>query len=78
MVVCNMERFVAESIESILNQTFPDFEFIIVDFGSTDRSKPIPAQGGSKYLLMQQHQKTRVVVNHAINLNAFPREAEMP
>jgi glycosyltransferase involved in cell wall biosynthesis len=41
MVVRNMERYVAESIESILSQTFADFEFNIVDFGSTDRSQAI-------------------------------------
>jgi glycosyltransferase involved in cell wall biosynthesis len=41
MVVCNVDRFLAEAIESILRQTFRDFEFIIVDFGSTDKSKTI-------------------------------------
>lgn len=41
MVVCNVERFLAEAIESILSQTFRDFEFVIVDFGSTDRSQAI-------------------------------------
>lgn len=41
MVVCNVERFLAEAIESILNQTFRDFEFIIVDFGSADDSQAI-------------------------------------
>jgi glycosyltransferase involved in cell wall biosynthesis len=39
MVVCNVDRFLAGAIESILQQTYPDFEFIIVDFGSTDGSK---------------------------------------
>jgi len=43
MVVCNVDRYLAEAIESILDQTFRDFEFIIVDFGSTDRSKEIVA-----------------------------------
>jgi glycosyltransferase involved in cell wall biosynthesis len=41
MVVRNVDRFLGEAIESILGQTFKEFEFIIVDFGSTDRSKAI-------------------------------------
>jgi glycosyltransferase involved in cell wall biosynthesis len=41
MVVRNVETFLAESIESVLEQTFRDFEFIILDFGSTDQSKAI-------------------------------------
>jgi len=38
MPVYNGERFLREAIESILNQTFTDFEFIIVDDGSTDNT----------------------------------------
>jgi len=34
----NAERFLSEAIESILNQTFRDYEFIIFDDGSTDKS----------------------------------------
>jgi glycosyltransferase involved in cell wall biosynthesis len=41
MVVCNVDRFLAAAIESILRQTFTEFEFIIVDFGSMDNSKSI-------------------------------------
>jgi len=41
MSVFNGEDFLRESIESILNQTFKDFEFIIVDDGSTDGTKRI-------------------------------------
>lgn len=43
MVIRDVERFLPEAIESILNQTLRDLEFIIVDFGSTDRSKQIAA-----------------------------------
>jgi len=38
MPVYNAERYVAEAVESILNQTLGDFEFLIIDDGSTDRS----------------------------------------
>jgi len=38
MAVYNGEKYLAEAIESILRQTFRDFEFIIVDDGSTDRT----------------------------------------
>ncbi len=38
MLTYNREGFVSRAIESILIQTEPDFEFIIVDNGSNDRS----------------------------------------
>lgn len=38
MPVYNGNRFLREAIESILNQTFTDFEFLIIDDGSTDNS----------------------------------------
>ena len=41
MPLFNGERFVREAIESILNQTFTDFEFLIIDDGSTDGSVEI-------------------------------------
>jgi glycosyltransferase involved in cell wall biosynthesis len=39
--VYNGERFLGQTIESILGQTFTDFELIICDNGSTDRTKEI-------------------------------------
>jgi len=41
MALHNTERYVQAAVESILNQTFPDFELIVVDDGSTDRSAEI-------------------------------------
>jgi len=41
MPTFNGEKFIGEAIESILNQTFRDFEFIIVDDGSSDKTEEI-------------------------------------
>ena len=41
MPVYNAERFLREAMESILQQTFRDFELIVIDDGSTDESSGI-------------------------------------
>jgi len=41
MLTYNRENFVSRAIESVLKQTFPDFEFIIINNGSIDRSGEI-------------------------------------
>ena len=41
MPVYNAEKFLKEAIDSILNQTFKDFEFLIINDASTDKSKEI-------------------------------------
>lgn len=38
MPVYNAERFLSLAVESILEQTFADFEFIVINDGSTDNS----------------------------------------
>ena len=38
MTSYNREKYIEEAIESVLNQTFTDFEFIIVDDASTDET----------------------------------------
>ena len=37
----NCEKFIARAIESVLHQTFTDFEFIIINDGSTDRTEEV-------------------------------------
>ena len=41
MSVFNGERWLAESIESIINQSYKNFEFIIINDGSKDKSYKI-------------------------------------
>src|SRR5689334_9568753 len=41
MPVYNAQTYVRQAVQSILAQTFSDFEFIIIDDGSTDESPTI-------------------------------------
>lgn len=41
MPVYNCENYIREAVESILNQTYANFEFIIIDDASTDQTVAI-------------------------------------
>ena len=41
MSVYNSDKFLAEAVQSILEQSFFSFEFLIIDDGSTDNSAMI-------------------------------------
>jgi glycosyltransferase involved in cell wall biosynthesis len=68
MVVCNVERFLAESVESILSQTFRDFEFVIVDYGSTDASNGIMARYAQQDCRVRLHQTAHCGLGEARNV----------
>lgn len=60
MSVYNGEKYLPEAIESILNQTLTDFEFIIIDDGSEDRSKQLIEKyvlNDDRIILMSQNNK---------------------
>jgi glycosyltransferase involved in cell wall biosynthesis len=44
MPMHNAAPFVSDAVRSILGQTFRDFEFIVFDDGSTDRSREIACE----------------------------------
>lgn len=45
----NCEKYLPETIESVLNQTYQDFEIIIADDGSTDNTKSIVSDYTNKF-----------------------------
>lgn len=72
MAVYNCEKTVKEAIDSILNQTFPDFEFIICDDCSTDNTYQIVCEYAAYYpdkiiaLRNQQNSKLAYALNHCL------------
>lgn len=57
MAAYNEEKFLKESIESILNQTFKDFELIIINDCSTDNSLEIMKSYNDKRIRIIDNQK---------------------
>ena len=51
MPVYNGEKYLKEAIESILNQTFKNFEFIIINDGSTDKTEKIIKSYGDERIV---------------------------
>lgn len=47
--VYNSEKYIARCIESVLNQTFDDYEIILINDGSKDKSKEILDEYKEKY-----------------------------
>jgi len=57
MPVYNSERFLSEAIDSILNQTLTDFEFLIIDDGSTDNGLQIIKSYNDPRIRLVQNEK---------------------
>lgn len=57
--VYNGERFLAEAIESVLAQTFADFELLIVDDGSTDSSVEIVERYADPRIRLERNERNR-------------------
>ena len=62
----NYGKYLKESIESVLNQSFKDFELIIIDDGSNDNSKEILQlyENNSKIKVIYQNNKGLTISNN--------------
>jgi glycosyltransferase involved in cell wall biosynthesis len=70
LAVFNGENYIQEAIESVLSQTYSDFELIIADDGSTDSTRTILS-------LYKNHTKITVLtLEHAGKVNAFNKAFE--
>lgn len=74
MCVANAERYVAASIESVLQQTFSDFEFLIVENGSDDRTWEIISSFSDKRIRAFRTKLRQL----PFNLNYGINEAKAP
>ena len=59
MPVYNVERFVAVAVQSVLDQSFADFELLIIDDVSPDRSIAICEAFDDKRIRIVRHEKNR-------------------
>lgn len=70
--VYNVEKYLCECLDSILNQTFQDFEIICVDDGSTDETLEILKNYKNKdervFVLQQHHSGAAEARNNGIRL----------
>lgn len=62
MAAYNAEKYIKDAIQSILNQTFTDFELIIVNDGSTDGTKKIINSFEDKRIRYYENERNEGIV----------------
>ena len=69
----NHAKYITECINSVYNQTFTDYELIVFDDGSTDRSDEIILHLQMKYNFIYHQHKNMGLVNTIIEMLSFIR-----
>jgi glycosyltransferase involved in cell wall biosynthesis len=69
--VYNGERYIAETIESVLEQSFSNFEYLIINDGSIDKTEDVIVRYANRdsriRVISQQNQGVSAAANVAIN-----------
>ena len=65
--VYNAEKFIAKTVQSVLNQTYKNFELILLDDGSTDNTEEIILSFNDKRIIYAKNKKTSVFPLPEIN-----------
>lgn len=68
MPLFNKARYLADALESVMAQTFSDFELIIIDDGSTDRSLTVAKEYAEKDKRFRVYSIENQGVSHARNM----------
>lgn len=64
----NREKFIRETVDSVLNQTYKNIELVVVDDGSTDDTLEILKEYGDKIIVLQHPGRVNKGQSAAINL----------
>ncbi len=64
----NREAYIAETIESVLSQNYPNLEYIVIDDGSTDRSWEIIQSYKGRLTHIERLEGNRTSPVHALNI----------
>lgn len=67
MPVYNCEKYLDEAITSILNQTFSDFELIVINDGSTDRTDEIVRKYSHDKRLVYELNESNMGIVYSLN-----------
>lgn len=79
MSVYNEEKYVAAAIKSILNQTYPYFEFIIINDGSTDNTEDIIKSFNDERIVYHKIEKVNfsAALNYGLKIAKYKYAARM-
>jgi len=78
MPAFNVEKYIAESIQSVIAQTYRRWELIIIDDGSTDATADVARDGGADVVSFEANRGLRAAIAAAEAGSAEARRARMP